>query len=84
LTSSKVYTSVGNELNVSGNTAKIVAKFAVPKIYWDGREVSLIGYNINGSNYFKLRDIGKLFDFSVIYNPTTKAIQIETSKSYIQ
>jgi hypothetical protein len=35
------------------------------KVYLDGVPVSLTVYNIGGSNYFKLRDIGQALDFEV-------------------
>lgn len=64
------------------NNPTVAAKLAVARIYLNGREVPLVGYNINGSNDFKLRDIGRLFDFAVIYNPDLKRIEIVTAKGY--
>ncbi|MGI6733643.1 MAG: hypothetical protein ACOX4J_05660 [Anaerovoracaceae bacterium] len=31
-------------------------------IYVDGEEVALVAYNIDGNNYFKLRDLGKALE----------------------
>lgn len=36
-------------------------------------------YEINGNNYFKLRDIANLFDFSVTWHESTKTIFIDTN-----
>ena len=44
---------------VSEASAGIVAEPTWQKIYVDGRQVSMTTYNIAGSNYVRLRDIGK-------------------------
>ncbi len=36
-------------------------------------------YKINGENYFKLRDIGYLMDFGVVWNDSLKCIEINSS-----
>ena len=83
LTSGKPYTIMGGEL--TGGDGK--TKSAVPtasKIYLDDKEVSLTAYTIGGSNYFKLRDIAKLFDFGVNYDNTSKQIGVDTDKGYVE
>jgi len=52
------------------------------KVYINGKQVSFDAYNIGGSNYFKLRDIGKMFDFAADYDGGKNAIMIDTSKPY--
>jgi len=42
----------------------------------------LSAYNIGGSNYFKLRDLGQFIDFNVGYSNAEKCISIDTTKSY--
>ena len=42
----------------------------------------LTGYNINGNNYFKLRDLGQLFDFNVSWDGELNSIIINTAESY--
>jgi hypothetical protein len=44
--------------------------------------VTLAAYNINGNNYFKLRDIGETLYFHVSYDEATKTMAIDTSKGY--
>lgn len=65
------------------------AYFPVPDIYvYDersnndiyGTREAPVGYNINGSNYFKIRDIARMLDFEVSYNDGVVAI--DTSKPY--
>ena len=51
----------------------------------DGNKVTnLTGYNIKGNNYFKLRDLGILFDFDVTWDGARKAVVIDTTKSYTE
>lgn len=45
----------------------------------NGNEVSLEGYNINGSTYFKLRDIGDKVGFGVDFADNTININVNTS-----
>jgi len=52
------------------------------RIIVDGKTVYITAYNIRGSNYFKLRDIGAAFDFSVEWDRTRNTIVIDTSESY--
>ncbi len=60
-----------------------IAKLSTAVIYKDGVQLELIAYNINGNNYFKLRDIGEVFDFGVFWDGTTKTINIDTSTGYV-
>jgi len=81
LASGKPYTIAGGELTVKGSGNKT----PVPtnsKIYIDGKEVTLTTYNIDGNNYFKLRDVGQAFNFGVIYDAANNSIVIDTSKDY--
>ena len=81
LTSGAAYTAVGNEMASQGGGEQT----AVPttsQILKDGKEVPLTAYNINGANYFKLRDIGEAFDFGVDWDQATQTISISTSKGY--
>ena len=81
LTSGKAYTPVGGELAQGDGKAKTASPTA-SKIYKDGAEVDLTVYNINGNNFFKLRDLMQLFDIGVGYDNDTKAITLDTSLPY--
>jgi alpha-tubulin suppressor-like RCC1 family protein len=35
-----------------------------------------------GNNYFRLRDIGKAFDFEVVWDSAENAVRLDTSRSY--
>ena len=81
LTSGQLYIPVGGELAYGGGGSKT----AVPtdsKILLDGAEIQLTAYNIDGSNYFKLRDIGAAFDFGVDWDSGSNTIVIDTAKGY--
>lgn len=82
LESGKAYTPVGGELQASGKSTAQTATATDSKIYLDGKEVQLTAYNIGGNNYFKLRDIGKLFDLGVTWNGKANTIEVDTSASY--
>ncbi len=79
LISNKAYTSVGGERALGDGTQKTgtLCKSAIMK---DDIECDLTAYTINGNNFFKLRDLGKLFDFMVDWDGVN--IIIDTSKSY--
>ena len=81
LTSGKAYTVVGGEL-VGKDTGDKTGTPTASKIYLDGKEVSFTAYNIDGNNYFKLRDIGSTFNFGVDFDSATNTVVIDTSKGY--
>ena len=81
LTSGKAYTAIGGEM-----AAKVAGdKTATPttsKIYLDGKEIAFTVYNIDGNNYFKLRDVGEAFDFGIDWDGEKNIITIDTIKGY--
>lgn len=81
LLSSKAYTATSGEMSKGDGNAK-TAQATTSKLLLDGTEIQLTAYNIGGNNYFKLRDIGKAFNFAVDWDGANNAIQIVTSKSY--
>lgn len=84
ITTGSKYTAVGGELKVSGAKSE---KSAVPtpsKVYINGKEVQFTAYNIDGYNYFKLRDIGKALNFGVLWDGANNTIRIDTTKVYTE
>ncbi|MCL2158394.1 MAG: hypothetical protein FWH48_03195 [Oscillospiraceae bacterium] len=80
LTSGNKYTQVGGEMATKGTGSKN----AIPttsRIYLDGKEVQFTAYNIDGNNYFKLRDIGLALKFGVDWDAKAESILINT-KTY--
>ena len=75
------YIPVGGEMAGKGD----LPRSPVPtnsKILVDGHEVSLAAYKIGDNNYFRLRDIAAVFDFSVAWDGDMNKIAIDTSLGY--
>ena len=58
----------------------LAAQRSTQKIYVDGRQAQMEAYAIGGSNYVKLRDIGKAVGFDVSWDGS--AVQISTDAPY--
>lgn len=76
------YTAVGDEMQRERYASRKTAIPATSEVYLDGKEIFLTAYNIDGSNYFKLRDLGEALDFSVEWDGGRNAIYIETMYDY--
>ena len=72
------YTPVGGELTAGdGVTRKAYSSSAF--LTYDGVPVSASCYNINGNNYFKLRDVTDALDCRVIWDANNKLIKVATT-----
>ena len=73
-------------LSLSAPAAQAVeslkATLSTNRILVDGQETHMTAYTIGGSNYVRLRDIGKAVGFNVYWDTNTKTVQIETGKPY--
>ena len=70
-----------------GSAATAVAKPSTHKIYLDGERVSIAAYEINGNNYFKIRDVAAILSgtnaqFDVTWDPATGNITLTDDKAY--
>jgi len=81
LTHEEEYTEVGGEMAGKGTDNK-TPRSTASRILLDGEEVSFTAYNIEGNNYFMLRDIAATFDFSVEWDAENTTIIIDTSAGY--
>lgn len=79
----EAYTRVGGEMAAAASGKKNAVKTSTEVWYCGGDAVSMEAYNIDGANYFKLRDLGRACDFSVEYDAATNTIIIDTNKPYI-
>lgn len=57
-------------------------------VYINGNKVSFEAYTINGSNYFKMRDLAMAFNstnkkFNISYNNSTNTVEITVDKDYV-
>lgn len=81
LTSGQSYTMTGSEMKpAKGGT--VTAVVSDNSIYANGEKLNLKAYKINGSNYFKLRDLGQALDFYVGYDSSVKSIIVSGNAGY--
>ena len=69
-------------LSFSGND--ITAISSPQRFIFDGQTVNVAAYNINGYNYFRLRDIAILLDFNVDWQGDGGVIELDLSKEYTE
>jgi len=82
LGSLKPYTAIGGEMAGKGEGDKA----AIPtssKIYLDGMEYRFTAFNIEGNNYFKLREIGTMLNIGVEWSGEDNTVSIDTGKDYV-
>lgn len=48
----------------------------------NGAEMSMEAYNIGGSNYFKLRDLGRILNFGVGYDQAQRLVVVDPNSGY--
>jgi len=80
------YIPIGGELAKGGKDRGNQAKRSRHEVIdgLTGETFYFKAYNINGNNYFKLRDIAKHFNFGVTYDNATKTVGIDTAISYTE
>ncbi|MDR1640704.1 MAG: hypothetical protein LBT59_13495 [Clostridiales bacterium] len=83
LASGKPYVAAGGELAPVGATEK-VAIAATATVYINGNKAQLTAYNIDGYNYFRLRDIGLAFNFAIGWIEAANTITIDTGAGYLE
>lgn len=74
------YTIVGGESQI-GSTVVAEATPNLSSTYLDGEAYGFMSYTINDNNYFKLRDLGDAFGFSVEWDADTDSIHISTTNA---
>ena len=67
---------------VTQAAAGLMANISSQKFYVNEQRVPLEAYEINGSNYVKLRDIGQVVDFGVTYDAKTNTVTIHPDEAY--
>ena len=75
-------------LALSGPAAQaadyLTARPSTQTFYISGQQAPLTAYLIGGSNYVRLRDIGKAVDFGVTYDAATNSVYIDPDAHYEQ
>ena len=69
-------------ITTTAYAAGIVAERSHHRIVVDGKEAQMEAYVINGSNYVRLRDIGKAVGFEVYWDSENGCVQVESGKPY--
>ena len=82
LYSGRPYTPEGGELAATEGRKTAAATPNRAKIYADGREAQVAAYTIGGNNYFKLRDIAKMFNIGVTWDAAAKVVGLDTTLDY--
>ena len=72
------YVNVGGEMSTPGAYSK--ALVTSQSIYLDSGYVYPMAYNIDGNNYFLLRDLAALFDFGIDFSGNT--VYVYTDRGY--
>ncbi|MFD0959451.1 hypothetical protein [Paenibacillus chungangensis] len=76
------YHPVGNELKtIVGEDMKRGTPTSA-SLYLDGVQVLAAAYNIDGSNYYKLRDIARTIDFQVGWDAASRTVSLVTNEGY--
>lgn len=81
LVSGKPYAAAGGELAPGSGTIQ-EALPTTSALLLDGADLALEAYNINGNNYFKLRDLGSALNFGVDWDGAANTVVIDTAKGY--
>jgi len=82
VTRGAAYESVGTELKAGAdNSASCVP--SVWKLVVDGVPVEVSTYNIGGSNFYKLRDMGDAVGFAVDYDPSTNTAIVYSDGEHV-
>jgi hypothetical protein len=76
----EAYVSDGTEMK-TGVDKSATAVPSSQKLIVDGRKVELRPYNIDGNNFFRLRDLGDILNFAVDYNATINCVIITSASS---
>ena len=76
------YTVVGGEMQQSNKVT--FASPSTASVFIGASQMPATAYLINGNNYFKLRDIGSMLDFSVEWDGTTQSVKIDSNKPYVE
>ena len=63
-------------------SAALTAQQSSQKIFVDGQQVQIEAYSIGGSNYVRLRDVGKAIGFNVSYDALTNTVLVNTDEAY--
>ncbi len=73
----KKYSAVGGELDQNITTDNMQIVLNSGGVLLNGEPVNIHAYNINGNNYFRIRDIANLVGFTIGWDDATSTVIIE-------
>ena len=73
--------AIGASLAV-GAYAGVTANPSTHKVTVNGAASDITGYNINGDNYFKIRDVGQALDLGVTWDAATSTVGLDSGSHY--
>ena len=74
----KAYTPVGGELEEHADRSASIC-VSPQKMTVDGEEVNVTAYNLEGNNFFRLRDLARVLGFDVDYVKETRTVTVNTA-----
>lgn len=77
----KAYSAVGGELALGTDKSSSCTP-SEWKLTVDGIDAEATAYTLGGNNYFKLRDLGRIFNFGVVWNGAIGTVEISPEMSY--
>lgn len=77
----RTYAAVGGELALGSDKSSSCAP-SEWKLTVDGVVAEATAYTLGGNNYFKLRDMGRIFNFGVVWNGVIGTVEISPDESY--
>ena len=82
LAAGESYVPVGGECEESAALPEQILP-SEARLYMDGAYVFASAYNIDGYNYFKLRDIMSLLNVEVEWDPDARRVSLDTGRGYV-
>jgi len=73
---------VGSLIVSSAVATNAVIQKTTSPIIVNGEKIEFNAYNIDGYNYFRIKDLGKELNFSVLWDEEKQQVLIDTSKPY--
>lgn len=79
--------SAATTTTTSTMAASLTAYPATMTVKLDGKQVKPVGYNINGNNYYKLRDIAQILNgttaqFGISWDKSTRSMDLSPGSTY--
>ena len=75
---------LGAALAAPAATAALTAQLSNQRFVVNGKPAQIEAYSICGSNYVRLRDVGRAANFSATYDPQTNTVHIATGEPYAE